>query len=104
MAKVLYAADGNATTGSAIWYLIVLGVVGALTAMIVAFALPIGPWWMWLLAIAPFVWLGKWEMGRSAMTIELTKSDAGTVRLKLAAAARRSTRNCAPATSGGRRS
>ena len=69
--KILHRAQGQATAGSAIWFLIVFGVIGALTALLVSFALPIGPWWLWLCAIVPFVWLGKWEMGRSAMVIEL---------------------------------
>jgi hypothetical protein len=69
--KILFHGEGQSTTGSAIWYLVVLGVVGGLTALIVSFALPIGPWWLWLIVIAAFVWLATWEMSRSSMTIDL---------------------------------
>jgi hypothetical protein len=80
--SVLHRAEGQATTGAALWYLIAFGVIGALTALLVSFALPIGPWWMWLLVIAGFVWLGKWELGRSAVVIELYERD-GALRLRV---------------------
>lgn len=80
--EVVFHGDGQATAGSAIWYLIALGIVGALTATLVSIALPIGPWWMWLLANVPFVLLGRWELGRSAVEIELVKGESG-LRLRV---------------------
>ena len=68
----LYQAEGRGTTGKALWFLIVFGVVGGLTVGIISLAgLPVGPWWFWLLVIMGFVWLGSWEMKRSAIVIEL---------------------------------
>ena len=80
--EVVFHGDWQATAGSAIWYVIALGVVGALTATLVSIALPIGPWWMWLLANVPFVLLGRWEMGRSAVEIELVEAESG-LRLRV---------------------
>jgi hypothetical protein len=79
----LFRGDGQGTTGTALWFLIVFGVIGALTAGIVSFAgLRVGPWWVWLLVIVGFVWLGRWEMRRSAMVIELVEKD-GELRLRI---------------------
>ncbi len=79
----LYRANGQGTTGSGLWFLIVFGVIGALTAGIVSLAgLHAGPWWLWLLVIAGFVWLGRWELRRSAMVIELIEKD-GELRLRI---------------------
>jgi hypothetical protein len=80
----LYRGDGQGTTGTALWFLIVFGVVGALTAGIVSLiGLPAGPWWLWLLVIVGFVWLGRWEMRRSAIVIELVDKD-GELRVRIA--------------------
>lgn len=79
----LYRSEGQGTTGTAVWFLIVFGVIGALTAGIVSFAgLHVGPWWMWLLVIVGFVWLGKWELKRSAIVIELVEKD-GELRVRI---------------------
>ncbi|HTJ42017.1 MAG TPA: hypothetical protein VL463_07955 [Kofleriaceae bacterium] len=79
---IVFTGDGQATTNGAIWFLIVIGIVGALTAMCVAIALPIGPWWMWLLAIVPFVLLARWELRRSSVAIEFVKR-GGELRVRV---------------------
>ena len=79
----LYRAEGQGTSGTAIWFLVVFGVVGALTAGIISLiGLHVGPWWLWLLVIVGFVWLGKWEMTRSAIVIELVAKE-GELRLRI---------------------
>ncbi len=79
----LYRSEGQGTTGTALWFLIVFGVVGALTAGIISLVgLRVGPWWMWLLVIAGFVWLGRWELRRSAIVIELVEKE-GELRLRI---------------------
>jgi hypothetical protein len=79
----LYRANGQGTAGNALWYVIVFGVIGALTAGIVSLiGLPAGPWWLWLAVIAGFVWLGRWELRRSRIAIELVDKD-GELRLRI---------------------
>jgi hypothetical protein len=72
--EVVFQATGSGTTGQGLWFLIVFGVIGALTMIIVSIAgLPVGPWWLWLLAIVPFVQLARWEMRSSAVEVELVR-------------------------------
>jgi hypothetical protein len=79
----VYRSEGQGTTGAGLWFVIVFGVIGALTMSIIAFVgLHVGPWWLWLLVIVGFVWLGRWELRRSAMVIELVEKD-GELRLRI---------------------
>jgi hypothetical protein len=80
---VLFSGEGQGTSGSGLWFLIVFGVIGALTAGIVSLVgLHVGPWWLWLGVIVGFVFLGRWEMRRSATTIELVEED-GALRVRI---------------------
>ncbi len=79
----LYRANGQGTAGNALWFVIVFGVIGALTAGTVSLiGLRAGPWWMWLAVIIGFLWLGRWEMRRSRIAIELVDQD-GELRLRI---------------------
>jgi hypothetical protein len=76
--QVLHRAEGSATTGSGLWFLIAFGMIGALTMTLVGFAVPsmVGPGWLWMLTIVPIVLLARWELRRSAIVIEVIERGA----------------------------
>ncbi len=70
-------------TGDAwVWYVVVFGVVAALTMTIVGLASGdrVGPWWMYVVALAGFIALGAWAFRRGALKIALVEQE-GALRV-----------------------
>lgn len=84
MATVLHRAEGSYTEDSAIWWLIVLGGVGAITMIIVGAIVPekVGPWWVWTVVLVGIVALAWWALGKGGVVIELVDDGATRVVVK----------------------
>lgn len=82
MATVLHRAEGSYTEDGAIWWLIVLGGVGAITMIIVGAIVPekVGPWWVWTAVLVGIVALAWWALGKGGVVIELV-DDGGATRV-----------------------
>ncbi len=49
MPYVLHEAEGSSTEDGAMWFLLVFGVIGAITMIILGAIIPeqVGAWWIW---------------------------------------------------------
>ncbi len=81
--KVVFTSEAQVTDLAGLWFLITFGFIGGLTMIILGFAIPqlVGPWWLWILSLVPFVLLARWEMRRSKVEIKLFDDGSGGVRL-----------------------
>jgi hypothetical protein len=83
--EILFHCEGNSRQSALLWYPIVFGVIGVLLMILLAaVGMPgVGRWWLWVLALVPFYFLGRWEMRRSHVSIDLVAVRNGGRRLRI---------------------
>ena len=79
MADVVHEAEAQSTEDGLIWFVIVFGVIGAITMIIVGAIIPerVGAWWIYAAALVGFIALGWWAMGNSSVKLQLVDDGDG---------------------------
>jgi hypothetical protein len=77
VSSIVAESEGSQTEGATIWFVIVFGVIASITMIILGAIMPdrVGPWWIYGTALAGFIALGWWLMGRSSVKIQLVEAD-----------------------------